>query len=225
VKQIRKRLTYANVMSSIAVFLILGGATAVAAKKIGSNEIKGNSITTGKIKKNAVTASKIKKNSISTSKLQNGAVTGDKVKDGSLTGADINAATLGTVPSATTAANVNGVAVSRFIERSAGGTAEKDIFNNGHLRVTFACDGAGNITVNAYTLSEHASIESYGNSSDTSDSDFNIADNPQTISDSDEQRDVVYSDESAHVVHLSYLAEELRPSGPKCILAGFAEAQ
>ncbi len=50
-KQIRKRITYANVMSSIAVFLVLGGATAYAAKKIGSNEIKGNSITTGKIKK------------------------------------------------------------------------------------------------------------------------------------------------------------------------------
>ena len=31
VKQIRKRLTYANVMSSIAVFLVLGGATAFAA--------------------------------------------------------------------------------------------------------------------------------------------------------------------------------------------------
>ena len=45
-KQIRKRLTYANVMSSIAVFLVLGGATAFAAKKIGTNEIKANSITT-----------------------------------------------------------------------------------------------------------------------------------------------------------------------------------
>ena len=50
-RALRKRLTYANVMSSIAVFLVLGGATAVAAKKIGSNEIKGNSITTGKVKK------------------------------------------------------------------------------------------------------------------------------------------------------------------------------
>ena len=35
-KQIRKRLTYANVMSSIAVFLVLGGATAFAASKIGA---------------------------------------------------------------------------------------------------------------------------------------------------------------------------------------------
>jgi hypothetical protein len=92
-KLIRKRLTYANVMSSIAVFLVLGGATAVAAKKIGSNEIKGNSITTGKIKKNAITTSKIKKSAITTAKIKNGAVTGPKV----------NVGTLGTVPSATRA--------------------------------------------------------------------------------------------------------------------------
>jgi hypothetical protein len=65
-------------MSSIAIFLVLGGATAVAAKKIGSNELKANSVTTAKIKKNAVTTAKIK----------NGAVTGAKVK----------VSTLGTVP-------------------------------------------------------------------------------------------------------------------------------
>ena len=40
-KQIRKRLTYANVMSSIAVFLVLGGATAFAAKKIGCERNQG----------------------------------------------------------------------------------------------------------------------------------------------------------------------------------------
>jgi len=80
VKQIRKRLTYANVMSSIAVFLVLGGATAFAASKIGSSDIKANAITTAKIKKEAVTTKKIKKN----------AVTGAKVKE----------STLGPVPSA-----------------------------------------------------------------------------------------------------------------------------
>ena len=84
-KQIRKRLTYANVMSSIAVFLILGGATAFAAKKIGANQLKANSVKTGKIVKEAVTTAKLKK----------GAVTGDKV----------NLASLGTVPSATNATN------------------------------------------------------------------------------------------------------------------------
>jgi hypothetical protein len=36
-KSVRKRLTYANVMSSIAVFLVLGGATALAAGSLGKN--------------------------------------------------------------------------------------------------------------------------------------------------------------------------------------------
>jgi hypothetical protein len=83
-KQIRKRLTYANVMSSIAVFLILGGATAFAAKKIGTNQLKGRSVTTAKIKKSAVTASKIKKNSITNAKIAKGAVTNGKIAAGSV---------------------------------------------------------------------------------------------------------------------------------------------
>jgi hypothetical protein len=71
-------------MSSIAVFLILGGATAFAAKKIGSHQLKGRSVTTAKIKKNAVTASKIKPGSITTAKIGNGAVTTRKIAAGSV---------------------------------------------------------------------------------------------------------------------------------------------
>jgi hypothetical protein len=104
VKRIRKRITYANVMSSLAVFLVLGGATAFAASHLGKNtvgskQLKSNAVTTAKIKANAVTNKKLKKN----------AVTGAKVKDQSLTGADINLGTLGTVPSATNATNVGSV--------------------------------------------------------------------------------------------------------------------
>jgi hypothetical protein len=84
VKQIRKRLTYANVMSSIAVFLVLGGATALAAG------LAKNSVGSKQLKKNAVTAAKIKKNAVTTAKIKKDAVTGAKVKE----------ETLGTVPSA-----------------------------------------------------------------------------------------------------------------------------
>jgi hypothetical protein len=130
VKQIRKRLTYANVMSSIAVFLVLGGATAFAAKKIGSNEIKGNSITTGKIKKNAVTASKIKSNSITTA----------KIKDGAVTGAKVNLATLGTVPSATTASTLAGQ-IPFFIRLGYGGS--QTVASNGAVSLVALCDKNG----------------------------------------------------------------------------------
>lgn len=89
--KIRKRFTYSNVMSTIAVFLVLGGATAFAANQLGKNtvgkkQLKANSVTTAKIKKNAVTTAKIKNDAV--------------------TGAKVNEATLGTVPSATTASNL-----------------------------------------------------------------------------------------------------------------------
>jgi len=106
VDQIRKRLTYANVMSSIAVFLILGGATAFAASQLGKNsvgtkQLKKNAVTSVKIKNGAVTAAKIKNGavtnakladgSVSSGKVQNGAITGDKLAAGAVTGASINA--------------------------------------------------------------------------------------------------------------------------------------
>ena len=83
----RPRLTYANVMTTIAVFLALSGATAFAAtqlakKSVGTKQLKANAVTTAKIKKNAVTKAKIKAK----------AVDGTKIVDGSVTGADINAA-------------------------------------------------------------------------------------------------------------------------------------
>lgn len=91
-KQIRKRLTYANLMSTIAVFLVIGGASAFAATQLGKN-----TVGTKQLKKNAVTAAKIKKNAITTPKIAANAVTGTQV----------NEATLGTVPSATSAGSAN----------------------------------------------------------------------------------------------------------------------
>src|SRR5260221_13848536 len=113
-KLIRRHLTYANVMSSIAVFLMLGGATAFAATKIGANELKANSIKTGKIVKEAVTAGKLKNGAVTETKIAKNAVTGEKVKDGSLSASDINLGTLGTVPTATNPLNLGGTPASGY---------------------------------------------------------------------------------------------------------------
>ncbi len=123
-KQIRKRITYANVMSSLAVFLVLGGATAFAASKIGSNQLK----------KNAVTSAKIKRNAITTAKIKNDAVTGAKVKE----------STLGTVPSATNASTVNGRTVTQiFAKIPVNSTVTLGTF--GPFKFTATCDAAGNV--------------------------------------------------------------------------------
>ena len=83
-QKILKRLSYANVMSTLAVFLVLGGGAAYAAKKIGSHELRGGAVTTAKIKRNAVTRSKIKAKAISTAKIANGAVTNGRLANGSV---------------------------------------------------------------------------------------------------------------------------------------------
>lgn len=64
-KRLRSRLTYANVISTLALFLVLAGGTAFAAKQmlpknsVGSKQIKNKAITGAKIKNGAVTGAKI----------------------------------------------------------------------------------------------------------------------------------------------------------------------
>jgi hypothetical protein len=54
----RKRLSYANVMSSIAVFLVLGGAA------VAATQLPKNSVGTKQLKKSAVTSVKVKNGSL-----------------------------------------------------------------------------------------------------------------------------------------------------------------
>jgi len=87
--EMRPKLSFANVMSVLALFLALGG-TAIAASQIGKNtvgskQLKNNAVTTAKIKKEAITAAKVKK----------GTLTGKQVNGSTLTG--VSAASLGTV--------------------------------------------------------------------------------------------------------------------------------
>ncbi|HEX6753952.1 MAG TPA: hypothetical protein VF093_10260 [Solirubrobacterales bacterium] len=87
-KRIRNRLTYANVTSTLALVLVLGGATAIAAKvprhSVGPRQLKANAVTTLKIKANAVTNRKIKKNAVTTVKIKDGSVDGAKIADGAV---------------------------------------------------------------------------------------------------------------------------------------------
>jgi hypothetical protein len=93
----RPKLSYANVMATVAAFLALGGG-AIAASNLG---------------KNSVGAKQLKKNAVTTAKVKNQAITAAKVKKGTLTGSNINMNQLGTVPSAshaTTAEIANSLA-------------------------------------------------------------------------------------------------------------------
>jgi hypothetical protein len=86
---LRKRLTYANVMSSLAVFLVLGGGVTFAAKllpekSVGERQLRPGAVTASKLRKNAVTAPKIKALAVKSGKLANGAVTAAKLGGGAV---------------------------------------------------------------------------------------------------------------------------------------------
>jgi hypothetical protein len=89
VKEFRSRLTYANVMSTIGVFLLLGTGAALAADQV----LPKKSVGTKQLKTGAVTAAKLKKSAVTKVKIKNGAVDGSKIKDGSVTGSEIDPAT------------------------------------------------------------------------------------------------------------------------------------
>jgi hypothetical protein len=116
-KQISKRLTYANVMSSIAVFLILGGASAFAASQLGKNsvgtkELKAKAVSAAKIKANAVTSAKIKKQAVTAGKIAAGAVIGEKIGAGAVTGEKV-------VPGSLTTAALSDVRIAPTLKVAA----------------------------------------------------------------------------------------------------------
>jgi hypothetical protein len=89
-KRFLPRLTYANVVSTLCLFLLVGGASAFAATKlvknsVGATQIKKNAIVTAKIKNAAVTTSKLANNAVTSGKIADAAVTNSKLADAVVT--------------------------------------------------------------------------------------------------------------------------------------------
>lgn len=75
----------------------------------------------GHLGKNSVGSKQLKKNAVTTAKIKNKAVTTAKLKNGAVTGAKVNLASLGTVPSASSAARAaSSAAVDSLVTFSAG---------------------------------------------------------------------------------------------------------
>lgn len=89
-KRFLPRLTYANVVSTLCLFLLVGGASAFAATKlaknsVGATQIKKNAVVTAKIKNAAVTNSKLANNAVTSGKIADAAVTNSKLADAAVT--------------------------------------------------------------------------------------------------------------------------------------------
>lgn len=110
-QKLHGKLTYANVVSTMCLFILLGGSAWAA--------------TTLRVPPNSVGSRQIKSKAITSGKLANGSVTGEKVAENSITGANIKLAALGTVPqSANSEKAAEAVQVDGHVASCLPGTTE-----------------------------------------------------------------------------------------------------
>jgi hypothetical protein len=107
----RERLTYANVMATVAVFIAIGSgayaATQLPKNSVGPRQLKKNAVKTGKIARNAVRVGKLAKEAVKAGKLAKNSVATNRLRNDAVTGAKVKESTLGSVPTAD-AANIAG---------------------------------------------------------------------------------------------------------------------
>lgn len=75
-RRLRARLTYANVMSTLAVVLVLGTGTAYAAGSIGSRQVIDNSLRSIDVKNDNLTGTDLKNGSLGTPELSGATING-----------------------------------------------------------------------------------------------------------------------------------------------------
>jgi hypothetical protein len=107
--RLSRKLSYSNVVASLALFIALGGAAVAAGlakNSVGTKQLKPNAVTAAKIKNGAVNshklahgavvAGKLGANSVSSGVLQNESVQAAKLAKGSVTNAAIGNGVVGT---------------------------------------------------------------------------------------------------------------------------------
>jgi hypothetical protein len=93
-KRLRPKLTYSNVIASVALFIALGGAAVAAGmpkNSVGPRQLKKGAVTAAKIHRGAVTSGKLAPKSVVAGKLGPNAVTPGNIVNGGITTAKIGA--------------------------------------------------------------------------------------------------------------------------------------
>lgn len=114
---------------------------------MAATQLAKNSVGAKQMKSNAVTSAKVKKDAVTTAKIKNGAVTTAKIANGAVTGAKVDLASLGTVPSATSAGNantVNGRSMTKVFAKIAPNSTAT-IATIGVFKFVASCDAGGNV--------------------------------------------------------------------------------
>lgn len=77
----RPRLTYANAVSTLALFLVLSGGVAYAASKVRSGDLAPGAVRTSKVFKRAITSGKLAVGAVHSNQIVNAAVGSQQLRD------------------------------------------------------------------------------------------------------------------------------------------------
>ncbi len=135
-----KRSTYANVMSTLAVFLVVAGGSAFAASTITANSIKSKAVVDNSLKSKDLKDDK----AVAGVDVIDASLTGADVADNSLTGDDVDESTLAQVPEAANATKLDGKAPTAFLGSSVykaeSSLGPGTILGDGTAVISQACD-------------------------------------------------------------------------------------
>jgi hypothetical protein len=130
-RRLQRRLSYANVVSTLALALAVAGGSVYAASTIGPKQIK----------KGAVRSRQIKDRQVKRQDIAGGSINGSKVSNDSLTGKDIREATLGLVPSAQDARTLSGLTERVLRSSISTGSGTTQAITQGGLTAHLSCPG------------------------------------------------------------------------------------
>lgn len=94
---VRNRLTYSNVIGTMALFIALGGVAVAAGlprNSVGANQLKRGAVTAAKIRKQAVTSAKLAPKSVINGKLGPNSVGPGNIGNGAVTTAKLGKASV-----------------------------------------------------------------------------------------------------------------------------------
>jgi hypothetical protein len=141
--RIRRHVTYANVASTIALVLALGGGSVYAAGKISGSEIEKGAVRSQQIKNREVKRQDIASGAINSKKVSNQSLRGRDIDDDSLTGHDIQESSLGIVPLAQA---LDGATLRTLRASAASGAGPSQVLSESGLVVLLSCP-AGTATI------------------------------------------------------------------------------
>jgi hypothetical protein len=236
----RHRPSPAMVVAFIALCVALAGSASAlpGRNKVKKGDIARSAVTSRTIAKGAVRTRAIRSRNVTRSRIALKAIDSSRVGSDALTGANILESSLGTVPSATAASNVNGLSLEKFFYREAHLPSMTRVLNFGGLVLDAACN-FGILNVHARTNVSGATIHAGGTWSRvqgaeqdfySEDDDFNVGEtlNPlddltaTTTANSNLQGSLTYTRQDGGVITATFLAEQ---SSSLCLLAGTAVGQ